>query len=208
MILISTKAIAAGFAMLFFLSLLLIAIIMFLVPAWLEQLAELQSARPLIVISYSGNLMPGVVLSLVVLLAFVAFQLTVRIRGKVALSLVEKVNSFTGKAMVASLVLMFAGSFVLGNWLDGKAEQAGYQPCPMFTLLSNRVTYTAWVKNEALCYDSDVRRIVNRGTVAEAIQVEQHLQQRLKQQAAKLRFLAEEEALRRARAAKNAANHH
>jgi branched-subunit amino acid transport protein AzlD len=199
----NSKAIAAGFAMLFFITLLIIAIITLLVPSWLELLAQFGSARPLIVISYSGNLMPGAILGLLVMLAFVIFQLTVRIRGKVALSLVNRVNSFTGKAMVASLVATFAGSFALGYWLDNKAEHAGYQPCPMFTLLSNRVTYTAWVQNEALCYDSDVRRIVSRGTVAETIQVERHLKQRLKQQAAKLRFLEQEEALRRAREVTN-----
>ncbi|WP_372626902.1 hypothetical protein [Arsukibacterium sp.] len=202
----NSKAIAAGFAMLFFIILLVIAIITLLVPSWLEQLAQFGSERPLIVISYSGNMMPGAILGLLVMLAFVIFQLTVRIRGKVALSLVNKVNSFTGKAMVASLVATFAGSFALGYWLDNKAEHAGYQPCPMFTLLSNRVTYTAWVQNEALCYDNDVRRIVSRGTIDEAIQVEQHLQQRLKQQAAKLLFLEQEDALRRARDAKKAAN--
>ncbi|WP_372627914.1 hypothetical protein, partial [Arsukibacterium sp.] len=86
--------------------------------------------------------MPGAILGLLVMLAFVIFQLTVRIRGKVALSTVNNVNSLTGKAMVAALLLMFVGSYALGHWLDRKAEHAGYQPCPMFTLLSNRVTYT------------------------------------------------------------------
>ncbi|KKO48288.1 hypothetical protein VT06_12155 [Arsukibacterium sp. MJ3] len=195
----NTKAIAAGFALLIFISLLLVAIIMLLVPSWLSQLNELASERPLIVISYSGNLMPGVVLSLMVMLVFIIFQLTVRLRGEVALSVIEKVNNLSGKLMVVSLVLMFVGSFALGNWLDNKAEQAGYQPCPTSTLLSNRVTYTAWVKNEALCYDRDVRRIISRGTPDETAQVEQHLQARQKQHEAKQHFLQQEAELKQRR---------
>ena len=112
----------------------------------------------------------------------------------------------TAIGVLAGLAFVIIGSFVINSYWDGRAEYAGYQPCPSLTLLSNRVTMQAWTKNEALCFDNDVRRIIVRGTVAETIQVERHLEQRLKQQAAKLRFLEQEEALRRARQTQNTAN--
>jgi hypothetical protein len=65
------------------------------------------------------------------------------------------------------------------------AQQQGYQACPVGTLLSNRLTYSAWVKDEALCFNADIRRIICRGTAEETQQVEQYLQAQQKQQQAR-----------------------
>uniref|UniRef100_UPI00356A143E hypothetical protein n=1 Tax=Arsukibacterium sp. TaxID=1977258 RepID=UPI00356A143E len=75
---------------------------------------------------------------------------------------------------------------------DNKAEYAGFQPCPTLTLLTNRVTMQAWTKNEALCFDNDVRQIIVRGTVDETAQVAQHLSARGKQRQARQQFLQQE----------------
>jgi hypothetical protein len=83
---------------------------------------------------------------------------------------------------------VFGGEIYLANNWDKQAINKGYQPCPVGTLLLNRVTYTAWVKNEALCYNSDIRRIISRGTPEETKQVEQYWQAQQRQREARLKL--------------------
>jgi endonuclease III len=66
-------------------------------------------------------------------------------------------------------------------------------------LLFTRVTYSAWTLNPALCYDADVKRIVQRGVWDESKQVEQMLQRREKQLEARKQFLLQEEKIKQQR---------
>ncbi|WP_152663089.1 hypothetical protein [Arsukibacterium ikkense] len=88
------------------------------------------------------------------------------------------------------------GSFAINTYWDNKAEYAGYQPCPALTLLTNRVTMTAWSTNAALCFDNDVRRIIVRGTADETAQLAKHLSAREKQHQASKQFLQQEAQLK------------
>jgi hypothetical protein len=94
--------------------------------------------------------------------------------------------------VLLSLAGVFVGEMLIANKWDKQAQQKGYLPCPVGTLLSNRLTYTAWVQNEALCYNSDVRRIISRGTPEETRQVEQYWQAQQKQRAARIKLQQEQ----------------
>lgn len=89
------------------------------------------------------------------------------------------------KYLLLSIVAVFFAEMVLATKWDKQAQRKGYLPCPVGTLLSNRLTYTAWVQNEALCYNSDVRRIISRGTPEETKQVEQYWQAQKRQREAR-----------------------
>ncbi|WP_148275752.1 hypothetical protein [Rheinheimera nanhaiensis] len=95
--------------------------------------------------------------------------------------------------MLASLLVLFGGNFLIASHRRSQADQAGYVSCPMTTLLSNRITMEVWVHNESLCYDNDIRHLVQRGTIEEVQQVQQHLVARQKQQDARQRFLQQEQ---------------
>ncbi|MAD73249.1 MAG: hypothetical protein CML20_00320 [Rheinheimera sp.] len=90
------------------------------------------------------------------------------------------------------LVVIFVGSHLITSHWQSKADTAGFVPCPAMTLLSNRVTMEVWVRDEALCYDGDVRRILRRGTKDETTQVAQYLSVKEKQQQARQKFLKQE----------------
>ena len=90
-------------------------------------------------------------------------------------------------------------NYLINSYFEFKVAEKGYQPCPATTLLFTRVTYSAWTLNPALCYDADVKRIVQRGGWSESKEVEQMLQQRQRQQEARRQFLLQEEQLNQQR---------
>ncbi|WP_445769380.1 hypothetical protein [Rheinheimera sp.] len=94
---------------------------------------------------------------------------------------------------------MVIGYYGMNQYWQSKMSTKGYEPCPATTLLFTRVTYSAWTLNPALCYDTDVKRIVLRGSSGESEQVEQMLQQRERQQEARRQFLQREEQLKQQR---------
>lgn len=153
------------------------------------QFAEVSSGKPLIVLSSFHGYLPGALVGLVFMLGYAANRLWRRLRQQM-LSADHGKNTAIG--VLAGLVLIIISSFAINTYWDNKAKYAGYQPCPALTLLTNRVTITAWSKNEALCFDNDTRRIIVHGTSDETAQLAQHLTAREQQQQAKQRFLQQE----------------
>jgi hypothetical protein len=105
------------------------------------------------------------------------------------LALEQRINKFFSKLIIASIVIMLLGYLGMGQYWQTKMTAKGYEPCPASTLLFTRVTYSAWTLNPALCYDTEVKRIVLRGSSGESEQVEKMLQQRERQQKARSKFL-------------------
>ena len=112
----------------------------------------------------------------------------------------KKLNKLFGRLIVGSFVLMITGYYGMSWYWQTKLEAKGYEPCPASALLFTRVTYSAWTLNPALCYDTDIKRIVLRGSSGESEQVEQMLQQRERQQEARRQFLLQEEKIKQQRA--------
>lgn len=153
------------------------------------QLAELISAKPLIVLSSFHGYLPGALLALIFMTGFTANRLW---RGLNRQRLSANNGKLTAIGVLTGLALVVIGNFVINAYWQNKAEYAGYQPCPALTLLTNRITMQAWSKNEALCFDTYVRRIIVRGTPDETRQLALHLNAREKQQQAKQQFLQQE----------------
>ena len=142
------------------------------------QFAELISAKPLIVLSSFHAYLPGALLALLFMSGYAANRLWRGLRRK---TLSANNGKLTAIGVLTGLVLVVIGNVVINAYWQGKAEYAGYQPCPALTLLTNRITMQAWSKNEALCFDTDVRRIIVRGTPDETSQLAIHLNAREKQ---------------------------
>jgi hypothetical protein len=175
-------------AMLFFGALLIIGSWTLLYSVQ-TQFAEISSAKPLIVLSSFHGYLPGALLALLFMTGYAANRLW---RGLRRQTLSVNNGKLTAIGVLTGLVLLVIGNFVINAYWQGKAGYAGYQPCPALTLLTNRVTMQAWSKNEALCFDTDVRRIIVRGTPDETSQLAIHLHARAKQQQAKQQFLQQE----------------
>ncbi|WP_215398688.1 hypothetical protein [Rheinheimera oceanensis] len=183
------RSMLKDFIALLFFGILLIAGSWTLLYSLQTQFAEISSAKPLIVLSSFYGYLPGALVALVFMLSYAANRLW---RGLCKQPLPADNGKTTAIGVLAGLVLVVIGSFAINSYWDNKAKYAGYQPCPVLTLLTNRVTITAWSKNEALCFDNDTRRIIVRGTSDETAQLAQHLTAREKQQQAKQRFLQQE----------------
>ena len=153
------------------------------------QFVELISAKPLIVLSSFHAYLPGALLALAFMTGYAANRLW---RGLRRQRLSANNGKLTAIGVLTGLALVVIGNFAINAYWQGKAEYAGYQPCPALTLLTNRITMQAWSKNEALCFDTDVRRIIVRGTPDETRQLAIHLNAREKQQQAKQQFLQQE----------------
>ena len=153
------------------------------------QFAEVNSAKPLIVLSSFHACLPGALLALVFMTGYAANRLW---RGQRRQTFSANNGKLTAIGVLTGLALVVIGNFVINAYWQNKAEYAGYQECPAFTLLTNRVTMTAWSQDETLCLDSDVRRIIVRGTPDETRQLATHLEARSKQQQAKQQFLQQE----------------
>ena len=170
-------------------SLLLVAGCWTLLHEVQTQFAELISAKPLIVLSSFHGYLPGALLALVFMTGYAANRLW---RGLRQQTLSANNGKLTAIGVLTGLALVVIGNFVINAYWQNKAEYAGYKPCPTLTLLTNRITMQAWSKNEALCFDTDVRRIIVRGTPDETSQLSIHLNAREKQQQAKQQFLQQE----------------
>ena len=194
-----TKAILSGGGLAIF-SILMIGLMLWLFPLRLQsQLEAINSGRQLIVISESDGYAPGIILFLLVLLIFCVRAIFYLFRSKqpsVKGQVFVKVFSI---ATLVSFTFIFIGNYLINNYFESKVLAKAYQPCPAATLLFTRVTYSAWTLNPALCYDSDVKRIVQRGVWDESKQVEQMLQQRERQQEARRQFLLQEEQIKQQR---------
>ena len=153
------------------------------------QFTELISAKPIIVLSSFHGYLPGAIFGVVFMLGYAASRLFQALRQQP-----QPANSgkITAIGILISLALIAIGNFAINAYWQYRAEKAGYQQCPAFTLLTNRVTMTEWSQDEALCLDNDVRRIIVRGTPDETRQLTTHLQARSKQQQAKHQFLQQE----------------
>lgn len=155
---------------------------------WQTQREQLQSGQQLIVLSYSSGYIPGVIAGLLVIaLLFTGLTLLLFTSSKLQ-KLKPALIKFCSIAVLVSIAAIFLGEMFFARQWNTQAQQRDYQPCPTGTLLSNRLTYTAWVKNEALCYNSDIRRIISRGTTEETRQVEQYWQAQQKQRAARMKL--------------------
>lgn len=159
------------FIALLFFGILLIAGSWTLLYSLQTQFAEISSAKPLIVLSSFHGYLPGALVALVFMLGYAANRLW---RGLHKQPLSADNGKTTAIGVLAGLVLVVIGSFAINTYWDNKAKYAGYQPCPALTLLTNRVTITAWSKNEALCFDNDARRIIVRGTSDEKEKMSQY----------------------------------
>ena len=153
------------------------------------QFAEVNSAKPLIVLSSFHGYLPGALLALIFMTGYAANRLWLGLRRQ---TLSANNGKLTAIGVLTGLVLVVIGNFAINAYWHNKAEYAGYQECPAFTLLTNRITMTAWSKDETLCLDNDARQIIVRGTPDETHQLAIHLNARAKQQQAKQQFLQQE----------------
>ena len=166
------------FLALVFFSLLLVIGCWTLLYSLQVQLTEISSDKPLIVLSSFHGYIPGTLVALLFMLSYAARRLWCGIRQQ---PLPSDHGKVTAIGVIAGLVLVFVGNFVLNAYWNQSAEQAGYQACPTLTLLTNRVTMTAWSKDEAWCFDADARRIIVRGTTDETEQLSQLLNRKRNQ---------------------------
>jgi len=173
------KALSKDFIALLFFSALLLIGCWTLLYSVQTQFAEVNSAKPLIVLSSFHAYLPGALFALVFMTGYAANLLW---RGLRRQTLSANNGKLTAIGVLTGLALVVIGNFVINAYWQNKAEYTGYQPCPALTLLTNRVTIQAWSKNEALCFDTDVRRIIVRGTPDETNQLATHLNGRAKQQ--------------------------
>jgi hypothetical protein len=156
----------------------------------------LQSNRELIILGYSHGFLPGVALITFTLALIFALLLALKVIPKKSKPMTKRINTIFSYSAAIGLITVFGGNFAVNHLLDKQATEKGYKACPMGTVLTNRLTYTAWVKNEALCYDTDIQRVVIRGTSEESLQVEQLLAARKKHHEAKQSFLEQEAKLK------------
>ena len=182
------KAVAYGAGITLFCGVFALVLLWILQSDWQSQREQLHSGQQLIVLSYSSGYIPGVIAGLAVLALLFTGLTFLLFAGEKAKTFKSALIRFCSIGVLLSLGGVFGGEVYLANNWDKQALNKGYQPCPVGTLLLNRVTYTAWVKNEALCYNSDIRRIISRGTPEETKQVEQYLQAQQRQREARLKL--------------------
>ena len=198
---LKNKAITASIGLAGF-SLMLITLMFWLFPLQFEnQLEAIYSGRQLIVISGADAYAPGVILFLVVLLLFSIKSTFYLIRHQQPSVQGQRFVKAFSVALLFSFALVFLGNYLINGYFESEVAENGYQPCPASALLFARVTYSVWTLNPALCYDADVRHIVQRGGWNESKDVEQMLQRRKKQQETQRQFLLQEEQLKQQRAA-------
>jgi hypothetical protein len=145
-----------------------------------EHQEALDSGRQLIIISSSHGYLPGVTLGLIVLAGLAITILLFDFGRARKQAIVARAQRLAALGMVTAVGLLAVGHFATLSVWEKKAARLDYQECPPMTLLLDRLTYAAWVKDSALCYDRDVRRLVMRGLPEESKRVEAKLQARKK----------------------------
>ncbi|WP_372624847.1 hypothetical protein [Arsukibacterium sp.] len=194
---LTSKQNAAGIGLLLFCLLLLPLIIWGLLYDLSNQHQLVKSGNQLIIHSSMHGLAFGGGIFCLVLIVWIATRLIIHKFNVLALPSEKKLNRVFSGLLLVSFVLMPLGYYGVSHYWENQMAAKGYQSCPASTLLFTRVTYSAWTLNPALCYDSDVKRLVTRGSWNESDQVEQVLEQRTKQQEARRQFLLQEEQLKR-----------
>ncbi|GGO68200.1 hypothetical protein [Bowmanella pacifica] len=132
----------------------------------------------MIVLNYLGSALPTAGLGLLVLSIAFANQVYLRITGKYNPKKEDKFTLFCGYFALGCLVGLFIGSPYIDDWWDNQAKQQGYQPCRSMTLLKSLLTRTAWVRDENLCYDPEISRILRHGNERELAEIRAYLQQK------------------------------
>jgi hypothetical protein len=196
---LTNKQNAAGAGLLLFCMLLLPLVIWGLLYDLSNQQQLVASGHQLIIHSSMHGLAIGGGIFCLVLIVWIATRLIIHKFNVLALPLEKKINRVFSGLLLGSFGLMLASYYGVSYYWKSQMAAKGYQSCPATTLLFARVTYNAWALNPALCYDSDVKRIVTRGSWNESEQVEQMLQQRARQQEARRHFLLQEEQLKQTR---------
>ena len=196
---LTSKQNAAGMGLLLFCILLLPLVIWGLLYDLSNQQQLVASGHQLIIHSSMHGLAFGGGIFCLVLIVWVATRLIIHKFNVLALPLEKKINQVFSGLLLGSFVLMLASYYGVSHYWENQMAAKGYQSCPATTLLFTRVTYSAWTLNPALCYDSDVKRIVTRGSWSESEQVEQMLQQRARQLEARRQFLLQEEQVKQTR---------
>jgi hypothetical protein len=196
---LTSKQNAAGAGLLLFCLLLLPLVIWGLLYDVSNQQQLVASGHQLIIHSSMHGLAFGGGIFCLVLTIWIAARLIIHKFNLLPLPLEKKLNRLFSRLLLGSFLLMLASYYGVSYYWKNQMAEKGYQSCPATTLLFTRVTYNAWTLNPALCYDSDVKRIVTRGSWNESEQVEQMLQQRVRQQEARRQFLLQEEQLKQTR---------
>ena len=196
---LTRKQNAAGLGLLLFCLLLLPLVIWGLLYDLSNQQQQVASDHQLIIHSDMHGLAFGGGIFCLVLIMWIAIRLITHKFSLNTQSLEKRFNRIFSGLLSGSFVLMLVGYYGVSRYWENQMAAKGYEPCPATTLLFTRVTYSAWTLNPALCYNSDVKRIVTRGSWNESEQVEQMLQQRARQQEARRQFLLQEEQLKRSR---------
>ncbi len=149
----------------------------------------IHSGRQLVVISDSHGYLPGALVGILGIAALSVLTLLFGFRKKPNKRLLAAVQMVAGSLLLAGVLIVFIGHFAVTSYWEHKAKQANYERCPPMTLLLDRMTYTAWVQDVALCHDRDVSRIVLRGHPGESTIVEARLEARKKQKEARAQYL-------------------
>lgn len=196
---LTSKQNAAGVGLLLFCLLLLPLVIWGLLYDLSNQQQQVASGHQLIIHSDMHGLAFGGGIFCLVLIIWIAARLITHKFNVLALPSEKKLNRVFSGLLLGSFGIMLVGYYSVSHYWQTQMAAKGYQSCPATTLLFTRVTYSAWTLNPALCYDSDVKRIVTRGSWNGSEQVELMLQQRARQQEARRQFLIQEEQLKQTR---------
>ncbi|MDP5192135.1 hypothetical protein [Rheinheimera baltica] len=197
---LKSKAILSVLGLAIF-SVIIIGLMLWLFPeSFKNQFEAINSGRQVIVLNQSNGYAPGAIISFVALFFFAVTSMFFLLKNEQDKAKKQRFVKFVTVAVLVGLASIFVGQYLISSYLKSKISGRGYQPCPATTLLFTRVTYSAWTLNPALCFDADVKRIVQRGVWDESKQVEQMLQQRERQQEARRQFLLQEEKIKQQRA--------
>lgn len=197
---LKNKAIFSVFGLSIF-SVMMIGLMLWLFPESLKnQFEAIHSGRQVIVLNESNGYAPGAIFSFVVLLAFSITTVILLLKKEQDKVKNQRFVKTITAAILMGLAGIFIGNYLINSYFESKIFAKGYKPCPATTLLFTRVTYSAWSLDPALCFDTDVKRIVQRGVWDESKLVEQMLQRRQKQQEAKQQFLLHEAQIKQQRA--------
>ena len=143
--------------------------------SWSAIQQRLQSNQVLIVLNYSANALPFVALILAAVTLVGANQAYLCITGKHNPKKEDRFTHFCSYFALACLVGLLIGRPYIDDWWDDQAKQQGYQPCPSMTLLKSSLTRTAWVRDENLCYDQQISKILRYGNERELSQIQAYL---------------------------------
>lgn len=174
------KLVASSLLAFFLMLTLCVSAVVMLTSGWHQHAYAISSELPLIIISSMHTYGPGIIVGAFSGALLFLLYFTYRCIFQTETQFFKRAEKILASLAVIGLVFIFVGSHIITSHWQSKAGKAGFAPCPAMTLLPNRVTIEVWVRNESLCYDADVRRILRRGSQDETAQVAQHLTARKK----------------------------